>query len=425
MVLCMTKRYISDHRTTVFLFIFIWVMYAVVYMTKNCYTAAMASIVNEGIMTKSQTGLIAACFYLSYAPFQVVGGKLADKYPPEILLLIGLFGAAVSNLIIYLNQNYYLMMAVWTFNGAIQFGIWPAVFKIVSSQLEKSYRKKAIFLISLSSSSGLALAYISAAFIKKWQNNFLLSAILLFVFTAATALVYFFINKKAVFEEYPPEEIVVSSSDEKKPTVSTKKILLGAGLIFLLPAFIITDVVSLGVKNFAPTMLMESYESISPMIGNFLNVFLILAGVAGTFLVRFIYPRFVKDELSGIRNISLANLPLIAICIFVGGSLFGIRISAPVTVVTLCLISMISSIMSVLRSYYSARFSKYGKNGEVAGIINACSSLGIVVQSYGLAKVADAFNWSTVFTVIAAMWVVSLVILTCVIPLWKKFSREN
>ena len=153
----MNRRYLSDHRTSVLLFVFIWAMYAVVYMTKNCYTAAMASIVNEGIMTKSQTGLVAACFYLSYAPFQVVGGKLSDKYPPEILVIIGLAGAAISNLLIYLNQNYIFMIAVWTFNGAIQFGIWPGVFKIVSQSLAPTHRHNAVFYISFSSTTGLIM----------------------------------------------------------------------------------------------------------------------------------------------------------------------------------------------------------------------------------------------------------------------------
>lgn len=415
----MNKRYLSDHRTSVLLFIFIWAMYAVVYMTKNCYTAAMASIVNEGIMTKSQTGLVAACFYLSYAPFQVVGGKLADKYPPEVLVIIGLAGAAISNLLIFLNQNYIFMIAVWTFNGAIQFGIWPGVFKIVSSQLETTYRKKAIFLISLSSSSGMALAFITAAFIKDWRNNFLISAVLLFFFTAAMIIVYYFINRKATFAEEAP--VVKASSNVEVKPVTTKKILFGAGLVFLLIPFVVTDVVSLGVKNFAPTMLMESYDTISPMIGNFLNVFLIVAGVLGTFIVKFIYPRFVKDELSGVRNIGFISLPLLALCIFVGNK----YVSVPVTVISLCIVSACSAIMATLRSYYSARFAPYGKNGEVAGIINACSSLGVVVQTYGLSKVADAYNWSTVFSVITALWVIFLVVTSLVLPLWKKFKHEN
>ena len=415
----MNKRYLSDHRTSVWLFVFIWAMYAVVYMTKNCYTAAMAGIVANGIMTKSQTGLIAACFYLSYAPFQVVGGKLADKYPPENLVLIGLAGAAISNLLIYFCQNYIFMIIVWSFNGAIQFGIWPGVFKIVSSQLEKSYRKKAIFLTSLSSTCGLALAFITAAFIKDWKNNFLLSGILLLFFTIAMAVIYYFVNRNASFVEEEP--IVQPSSNVQLKPVTTKKILFSAGLIFLLIPFVITDIVSLGIKNFAPTMLMESYETVSPMIGNFLNVFLIFAGVLGTFLVKFIYPRFVKDELSGLRNVGFISLPLIALCIWVGSKF----VSVPVTVISLCIVSACSAIMATLRSYYSASFAPYGKNGEVAGIVNACSSLGVVVQTYGLSMVADAYNWSTVFSVITVLWVVFLVVTSLVLPLWKKFRREN
>ena len=83
----------------------LWIMYAVVYMTKNCYSAAMASIVYEGVLTKSQTGLISAAFYFVYAPLQVVGGLFADKYNPERMIKIGLVGSGISNLIIFLNQN--------------------------------------------------------------------------------------------------------------------------------------------------------------------------------------------------------------------------------------------------------------------------------------------------------------------------------
>ena len=46
----------------------IWGIYAMVYMTKNCFSAAMASLVFEGVMTKSQVGLITAVFYGVYAP---------------------------------------------------------------------------------------------------------------------------------------------------------------------------------------------------------------------------------------------------------------------------------------------------------------------------------------------------------------------
>ena len=83
----------------------LWVMYAVVYMTKSCYSAAMASIVHEGVFTKSQTGLITAAFYFVYAPLQILGGVFADRYNPERMIKIGLVGSGIANMIIFCNQN--------------------------------------------------------------------------------------------------------------------------------------------------------------------------------------------------------------------------------------------------------------------------------------------------------------------------------
>ncbi len=74
-------------------------------------------------MTKSQTGLITAVFYLVYAPLQVVGGIFADKYDPEKLIKIGLIGSGLANLIVFLNQNYYAVLFTWVFNAIVQFAV--------------------------------------------------------------------------------------------------------------------------------------------------------------------------------------------------------------------------------------------------------------------------------------------------------------
>lgn len=68
-------------------FWFIWIMYAVVYMTKSCYSAALADIVRDGVLTKSQTGFISGAFYVVYAPLQILGGIIADKRSPEKLIV--------------------------------------------------------------------------------------------------------------------------------------------------------------------------------------------------------------------------------------------------------------------------------------------------------------------------------------------------
>ena len=76
----MVRKSLRDEKKSIVLFLLLFIVYALIYLTKNCFSAAMAPIVAEGIMTKSETGLIAAVFYLIYAPFQIVGGFAADRY---------------------------------------------------------------------------------------------------------------------------------------------------------------------------------------------------------------------------------------------------------------------------------------------------------------------------------------------------------
>ena len=70
-------------------FLYIFAMYSLVCMTKNCFNGALADIVTEGVLTKSQTGFITAMFYIVYTPLQIVGGIFADKFSPELMIKIG------------------------------------------------------------------------------------------------------------------------------------------------------------------------------------------------------------------------------------------------------------------------------------------------------------------------------------------------
>ena len=151
----MKEKYLDSEDLSILLFLSLFVIYAVVYMTKNMFSAAMATIVEEGFMTKSQTGLINAVFWLVYAPFQILGGFAADKYSPYKLIMVGLAGILISNLVIYFNQSYFVMMCAWAFNAMAQFGLWPGIFKIVSTQISPRIRGAAIFWLLFSTSLGL------------------------------------------------------------------------------------------------------------------------------------------------------------------------------------------------------------------------------------------------------------------------------
>ena len=122
-VLSDTNIHLENKKASRVFFVFIWIMYAMVYMTKNCFSGALASIVAEGSLTLTETSIISAAFYVAYAPLQILGGIYADKYSPEKLIIIGLLGSAVSNVVIFFNQSFWVMLVAWVFSAIIQFSI--------------------------------------------------------------------------------------------------------------------------------------------------------------------------------------------------------------------------------------------------------------------------------------------------------------
>lgn len=398
-------------------FIFLWIMYALVYMTKNCFSSAMASIVAEGVFTKTQVGLITSLFYLVYAPFQIVGGFVADKRSPEMMIKIGLIGGGISNLIIFFNQSYYVILVSWVFNGIVQFALWPSVFKIISSQLVRSDRGNNVFLISLSSSGGLILAFLIAAILPKWQYTFAVSSATLFVL--ALILHVFCKHLDPYMKKDYEQPLTPKALGVKHSNISTVKLFLYSGFFLLLPQMLMREIVNQGSKTMSPTMLMESYSTVSDSIGNLLNIFIILAGILGTFLIKLLFSKGVfKNEVVGLCVLLFFAVPFAVTLIFVGD------IPVWLAVLCFCFISTAVTGSSLLQSYYYILFTKYGKNGTVAGISNAAASAGIVVQSYGLMAVSENFGWSASAGVIAVLLVLCVILVAFSIVPATRFKNQ-
>lgn len=382
-------------------FVFIWIMYAMVYMTKSCFSGALASIVAEGSLTLTETSIISAAFYIAYTPLQILGGIYADKYSPEKLIAIGLLGSAVSNVVIFFNQSFWVMLVAWVFSAIIQFSLWPAVYKIMSSQLVRSDRSKMIFFMSFASSGGLILTYIISAFIPKWQYNFAISAVVLVVLAVILFIFCRFLSP--IMKKDKTEMIVedLDPNDNPSTGLSPMKIFMISGFMALLPAVLMRTMVEQGAKTLSPTMLSQSYESISPTLGNLLNILIIIAGVLGTFLVKFVlFPKIIKNELVCYILLLGITFPFTIILRFVGDLPVGVIVFA------LCMVSLFLSATHLLTQYFNMHFVKYGLNGTAAGILNAAASFGLVLNYCVFGPTAESLGWPTVTT----LWIVMIVI---------------
>ena len=409
--------HLENRKESRYFFFFLWIMYSVVYMTKNCYNGAMAGIVEAGVLSKSQTGLITSVFYLVYAPMQIVGGRAADKFSPEKLIKIGLLGSALSNLIIFFNQNYYVMLAAWTFNAIIQFGLWPSVFKIISSQLVRSDRKPMVFYISFCTSIGLFLSYIVAAVLPDWKMNFSVSAVALAVFAVVLHLYEKHLNPLMKWDRVPEKK--GNGQPEVQTEMSTFKLFAVSGFFLMSLTVLLRTAVSQVATTLTPVMLMESYENVPAYLGNLLNLLVIGGGIAGTLIVKLVlYPKYVRSEAKGSLAILALTIPCTVLLSLIG------TITIPQAVLSLCGVALLSNAASLLTSYFNANFVKFGRSGAAAGISNACASLGIVLASYGILKVSEMFGWKAVTILLVVLVVVSTILMAVVVRKDQRFTKN-
>lgn len=411
------KKTLNSRSLSLLLVVFMFAMYAVVYMTKNIFSAAMASIVEEGVMTKSQTGLINASFWAVYAVFQFAGGFIVDKYSPSKMIMIGMLGAITANLVIYFYPIYPVIIAAWMFNAISQFGLWPGVFKIVSTQIVPSMRKKAAFWMLFSGNFGLGMSLLVASFVKHWRENFVISTVTLVLILIAYVFVDKYTERKMVDEVIPVDN---KKDVDVKEKAKMLPLIISSGLIVVLLICMLRIGVDNGIRMMTPVMLMESYDELPASISTRMSTLLVAFSILGTFLAGFIQSKITSSEMKAQIGIySLTLLPMITV-IFIG------KIHYMWILASLCLVAvLLQSASPFTQSFVSLRFEKYGRIGTVAGIVNAAASVGNILASYVFARMAELMDWKWV--VVTWMGIVAFCIILCIINYrrWMRFLAED
>ena len=410
------QKYLESKSLSVLFFLFIFIIYAVVYMTKTMFSSAMAVIVEEGVMTKSETGLINAVFWLVYGVFQVFGGFAADKYSPYKLIMIGLIGSVISNVVIFLNQSYAVIMIAWVFNAIIQFGVWPGIFKIASTQLKPSFRSTAVYWLLFATSFGMGVSLLVASFVKNWINNFLVSIISL----SSLVIIYFFLNKfldkRMVEKEIEFIDASAKGVVVKQPMLS---LALSSGLVSFMFICFFRVAIDNGIKMMTPVMLMETYDTLPAAVSTRLSVILVVFSAVGTVVAGVVKKRITENEMTAqLILYSVSIIPLVLVC-FVG------KVEYLWILLSLSLaIMLVQAASPFAQSFAALRFKKHNRIGTVSGILNATASFGNVFASYVFAKLAETTSWRTV--TLSWLITISVCVLICafVLPKWTRFIKD-
>ncbi len=391
--------------------------YAFITMTKNCFSSAMVFIVEEGVLTKSQTGTITSLFFLIYGFLQIVAGVLADKWHPERLIFIGFVCAGIANLVIFFDQSYTVMLLAWTFNALTQFPVWPSTFKIISSMTAPRIRKKGIFIVSFASSIGQIMGYVVAAFVPHWVYNFLVSSVGLFAFAVLWALLWF-IAKRTPMEENEHTEPTVPHPEEHRD-VNIVKLMFKSGMALLVVVNFVSSSFTLGVKTFTPTIIRESYSNLTSSFATIISLVVVAVGMLGLYFAKLWYPKPFKSEVAALLTMLSSALIPCGTLLFIG------KVNYWLMIIAMALLMLLLSAKGLYISYMQASFNKWGKSATVAGIMNFAASFGVMFANFAFTRIADGFGWIATLFVCFLMLLLAVVLSLIALPKWKKFKKEE
>ncbi len=420
-------RYLKNTKASILLFAALLSTFTFISMTKQCFSSAMAFIVEEGIMTKSETGTIVAVFYLVYGVLQLVGGILTDKWNPERFITFGFLGAGLCNLAIYINQiyglvenNFAFVLVVWVLNACSQFAVWPAVFKMISGMLKKEHRSLALFLISFANSIGTVINYAVAALIPHWTLNFLISAVGLIVFAFLWEIVVHGIRPYIKEEEIEaPQTPVHTHYHEQQKDVHIVPLLAASGMLLFLVVLLTRSIFDNGLKTLVATMINENYDNVTPAVATALTIIILIMGALGPTLAHQIYPHFVKNEITATILLFAIGTPFCVLLLLTS------IVHYWWIVVFLSFFVLLMNAASLFTNYIAARFNKWGKSATLAGAFNMMTSLGIVVSNFVFTRIVEGFGWTATIWVWIVLLAIANILLWIISPLWKKFLRTQ
>lgn len=411
-----------EEKASIMLFAACWIMYAIVSMTKNAFGASIASIVEEGLFTKSLAGTINAGYYIFYGGAQLLLVKMVDRVSPVKLINMSLIGALISMAGFALAKDFWTMLVLWSITGLLQFAIWPGVIRIIAQYMLPQHRGKAMVYIAFAYCSGMLLNYATASIVLSMANWRMLFWIFLGIIVL-TMVMWIVLTKKTipVLEKIEhKDEVSVEKKETKEKPTGTWKIFWASGIVFMLVPSFARTMLDMGLKSWVPTMITESYSGVSPGFASLMTTILLLVNLSGIYIVNAVYPKRIKSEALYFALCFAVSLPFTLLLLLTG--------KVPVAIVVILLTVLTTFMYSghqMINVIIPSKFAEMNMSGGVASVLNAIASFGAVAANFGFGFLADNFGWTATILSWNIMAVLAALFGLLSVKKWNRFIKEN
>lgn len=413
----MTQYILKDSNKSKLIVAALWFVYAASYFIRTCYAASIAPIVDEGVFSKGEIGLIGTAFFICYGIGQLISGLIGDRVNPFSMIVFGSLAGAASCFAMSLADRLIFMLIIWALNGFFQSMLWSPILRIFSETINKNLRHKAILNISLSLPIGTICAYLVSTVIIKfyeWKIIFVCGGICIFVASVFVILAVFYVKS------YITKVKIQNSEKKDKPNCANDKasflyLAMRSGLFIIIVPSFLHGMMRDGITNWVPTMIAETY-GVSASFSVFLTVILPVMNAFGAYVVVPLYKKLGENEMKTAGVTGLFALVPMVLLLFIG--------KLPIYIIII-LLAVTTSVMYALNyliiSLVPIHFSGCSRTSSVSGILNSAAHIGCAVSSYGFGAVAEHSGWNAVIII----WIVSAILIFISSLLtdkkWRKF----
>ncbi len=118
----------------------IWLGYALFYFTRKSFNAAVPEILASNVLTRSDIGLLATLFYITYGLSKFFSGIVSDRSDARYFMGLGLIATGVVNILFGFSTSLWAFALLWALNAFFQGWGSPVCARLLTAWYSRTER---------------------------------------------------------------------------------------------------------------------------------------------------------------------------------------------------------------------------------------------------------------------------------------------
>ncbi len=118
----------------------IWLGYALFYFTRKSFNAAVPEILASNVLTRSDIGLLATLFYITYGLSKFFSGIVSDRSDARYFMGLGLIATGVVNILFGFSSSLWAFALLWALNAFFQGWGSPVCARLLTAWYSRTER---------------------------------------------------------------------------------------------------------------------------------------------------------------------------------------------------------------------------------------------------------------------------------------------